>query len=764
MPLTLFFGLLTLAPLVMALALAGLGLARRATTGLALGLTLVGAVIPIIGLALLTPEVSAGFPLEIALLGNQSSWVALYGRADALAVYAAIGVAVVVAPLLLWIAWRAAPLDAAEEADVAAALTDEANEANAANAADDAAVGGVAAPEIAWSRRTLGRWQWVGVALALTLETLALWVCFAENIVLLGLVWIALVAVAWWLGELSSEASVFDWRGLTLMVVGPVVWLVTTLLIAGPAGARRLLDLTGAARLPTGHLFVIALALTFAAGGYPALAWLRKRASIATPAGLAAVALAIMPAALFVGARTFSIGATTSNHWAALNIGKPSLTIGIVLTLLGAVSVAAAGLLALGRRDPRSLVASLILAQAGWGLVGLGIGAPLSLLGVTLLLATGVLGLGAVMAALVASGAITADVEPESAGPRILGEPLRPALLFAWVVGVASLVGAPLFAGFAPQQLISAEALTGPRLSIPLVGLAWAGSVALAIAMIRATAPAFTAPLVAIYDTDAGADLAASDASDANDTNEASAERDAEDAADDDDEQEAQPIGAGPELRLEELPGVALGVVIVLAGVAPGVALMLASGAAGATMQAGALDGLVASSSSGYSAGVGQWFATAPVILVVVGALVLAYLRSRMTREIRPIYLAGQEPDTVLVGAPSAVDAVDADADDAPPAELAELPEPTDTWGDLRSALRSGWLTPGAAWLGLDQDGDEDDAEDEIEDDAEGEAEDEAEDEDEAALTPEVTEVTGASATASTPRGHAPDGGAGGQA
>jgi formate hydrogenlyase subunit 3/multisubunit Na+/H+ antiporter MnhD subunit len=762
-PLTLFFGLLTLAPLVMALALAGLGLARRATAGLALGLTLVGAVIPIIGLALLAPEVSAGFPLEIALLGNQSSWVALYGRADALAVYAAIGVAVVVAPLLLWMAWRAAPLDAAEEAEVAAAITDEADDVAADEAADDVAAGLVGAPEIAWSRRALGRWQWVGVALALTLETLALWVCFAENIVLLGIVWIALVGVAWWLGELSSEASVFDWRGLTLMVVGPVVWLVTTLLIAGPAGARRLLDLTGAARLPTGHLFVIALALTFAAGGYPALAWLRKRASIATPAGLAAVALAIMPAALFVGARTFSIGATTSNNWAALNIGKPSLTIGIVLTLLGAISVAAAGLLALGRRDPRSLVASLILAQAGWGLVGLGIGAPLSLLGVTLLLATGVLGLGAVMAALVASGAVTADVEPESAGPRILGEPLRPALLFAWVVGVASLVGAPLFAGFAPQQLISADALTGPRLSIPLVGLAWAGSVALAIAMIRATAPAFTAPLVAIYDAEA--DLDAGDLSDASDTG---AESVAEVAADYDDDQERQPSAAAPELRLEELPGVALGVVIVLAGVAPGVALMLASGAAGATMQAGALDGLVASSSSGYSAGVGQWFATAPVIFVVVGALVLAYLRSRMTREIRPIYLAGQEPDAVLVGAPSTgdavdtVDAVDADTDDASPAELAELPEPTDAWSDLRSALRSGWLTPGAAWLGLDQD----DAEDEIEDDAEDDAADEPDAADEDALTPEVTEVTevtGASAAASTPRGHTPDG-AGGQA
>ncbi len=684
MPLTIFFGLLTLAPLVMALVIAGLGLARRATTGVALGLTLVGVVIPIIGLALLAPEVSAGLPLEISLLGGQSSWVALFGRADALSVYAAIGVAVIVAPLLLWLAWRAAPLDAAEEAEIASSTDDDddADDETAQPADDEAPI----TVEIAAPRRALGRWQWVGLALTLALESLALWVCFAENIVMLGIVWVALIVVAWGLGELSSEAAIFDWRGLALMVVGPIVWLVTVLLIAAPADAPRLLDLTGAARLPTGHLFVISLALAFAAGAYPALAWLRKRASIATPAGLAAVSLAVMPAALFVGIRTFSIGATTSSSWATLNIGKPPLTIGILLTLLGAVSVAIAGLLALGRRDPRSLLASLTLAQAGWGLLGLGVGAPLSVLGITLLLATAVIGLGAIIAALVASGAITADIEPESAGPRILGEPLRPALFFAWLIGAASLVGAPLFAGFAPQQLISAEALTGPRLVIPLMGLAWIGSALLAIAIVRATAPAFSAPLVAIYTTDADAGDGETAADDASDTDDAEA----------DVTEDVTPVASPPELRLEELPGIALGVLLLIAGIAPGIALTLAGGAAATALQAGALNGLVVATSSGYTAGVGQWFVTAPVIFVVIGALVLAYIRSRMPREIRPLYLAGQTPDALRadVGA--------ADGVEEPAAELVALPEPTETWSDLRRMLRSGWLTPAGAWLGLD--------------------------------------------------------------
>jgi len=733
-PLTIFFGVLTLAPLVMALALAGLGLARRATVGPALGLTLAGVAIPIIGLALLAPEVSAGFPLEIALLGDQTTWLALYGRVDALSVYAAIGVAVVVAPLILWLAWRAAPLDEAEEAELAASEADETDEAT-----EEVTDTEVAEPVTGTFARALGRWQWSGVALALTLESLALWLCFAENIVLLGVVWVALIVVAWGLGELASERSILDLRGLSLMVAGPVVWLVTTLLIAGPAGARLLLDLTGTGRLPTGHLFVISLALTFAAGAYPALAWLRKRASIATPAGLAAISLAVMPAALFVGARTFSIGQTTTMSWPSLNIGKPSITVGIVLIVLGALSAAIAGLLALWRRDPRSLLAALTLGQAGWGLVGLGVGAPMSQLGVTLLLATSVLGLGAVIASLVAAGAVTADVEPGSAGPRIFGEPLRPALMFGWLVGAASLIGAPLLAGFAPFQLISAETLTGPRLYVPLVGLAWIGSALVAIGIVRATAPAFSAPLIDVYAEDEGG------AEDETEAEEAPAD------AQTDETEEAAPVAAPPELRLEELPAIALGAILLIAGVAPGIALTLAREPATATLQAGALSSLVETSSSGYAAGVSQWFVTAPAILMVVVTLALAYLRTRMPREIRPLYLAGQEPAALEGAEPeaelTAVDEEEAteEAEEAAPAELVAMPEPSETWSDLRAALRSGWVTPGAAWLGLNGD-EEVSADEDSEDDEDGAVAESAEDaEDETPHDAEPLRSVGAS-------------------
>jgi hypothetical protein len=172
-------------------------------------------------------------------------------------------------------------------------------------------------------------------------------------------------------------------------------------------------------------------------------------------------------------------------------------------------------------------------------------------------------------------------------------------------------------------------------------------------------------------------------------------------------------------------------------------------------MQAGALDGLVVASSSGYTAGVGEWFVTAPVIFVVIGALALAWVRSRTSREIRPIYLAGQTPDAVAAGVNDANEANDSD-DGEQAAELVALPEPTETWGDLRGALRSGWLTPGAAWLGLDHEDTESAVGEEDVEDAEDAGDDtDATDAADGALTPEATS---ASATARTSDG------AGGQA
>jgi hypothetical protein len=279
--------------------------------------------------------------------------------------------------------------------------------------------------------------------------------------------------------------------------------------------------------------------------------------------------------------------------------------------------------------------------------------------------------------------------------------------------------------------------------------MAWVGSALMAIALTRATAPAFSAPVGVDYldeedevdEVDAGdAAEPQSDASSHALTDATTTTEDSDDetnagdevAAGDGEDDDETPIASSPELRLEELPGVALAALIIIVGVAPTLALSLAREAAGATLQAGALTALLDPSSSGYAAGVGQWFATPPVILVVVVALALAYLRTRLPRSVRPLFLGGAQAET---GETTEVATEDETAE---PAELVALPEPAETWSDLRPALRSNWVTPGVVWLGLN---DEESASDEAtEDAADDDAEEDADDgeqttaEDEASL------------------------------
>jgi hypothetical protein len=84
-----------------------------------------------------------------------------------------------------------------------------------------------------------------------------------------------------------------------------------------------------------------------------------------------------------------------------------------------------------------------------------------------------------------------------------------------------------------------------------------------------------------------------------------------------------------------------------------------------------------------------------------------------MPREVRPVYLAGQSPEELDEGLD--------EEEEEEPVELVALPEPTETWSDLRGAWRSGWLTPGAAWLGLNTDdeslADDEESDHEVEDD-----------------------------------------------
>ncbi len=748
MSLSLFFGVLTLTPAVMALAILGLGLAQRARAPWARGLAALGALVPAACLIILVPDLTSGVPFHVALWpgsGIQQSWFAPVLRADNFAIYGAAGVAFLVTPLLLWIGWQStqratagepaaelAPADAATEPTAPADAHDGGEPGDAEASAPEAA----ATPVRSVPPDLLRQEQWASLALPLGIEAAALLICFADNILWFGVCWIALAACAWGLGELGSTGNMLDRRGLGVMLAGPVLWIGAMLLVAAPAHAPRFYDLMGHGGTPVLKIFLLALTLALAGGAYPFLAWVRRRAAFTTPAGLGAVVLAVLPAALFAGARTYSALQDRSNLWPAFGSVTPPITAGIAFVILGALTVGVCGLLALGRSDGRSLIALLGSAQVGWGLVALGSGEPAAIIGLCVLLATAVLGLGAMLASLVAGGMVTTDVEPVGAGPHPFGAPLSRANLFAWSTGALALVGAPLFSGFVSREMITAAALGGTKLIIPLLGLAWAGDALLALALLRATAPALRGkPAVAdvaieddepedeVAPAEADAELEATGAQSAELTATLAATAD-EDEADDDetdeatgrgdedeaDDEEAE-VASAPrspwvfsQLNVGEALGIIFGVLALAIGIVP--QWLLAWGAipaAGDLTQSGTAQASITLETLGYRVAGTEWAPTGAWIALALLAAVFVGLRYGMRRVAAPGALAGETFPTV---------------EEEEHEEESGLAAPADLWKILEPAFHSGWALPGVNWLLA---GVEDEGEDGVGDEAESE-------------------------------------------
>jgi formate hydrogenlyase subunit 3/multisubunit Na+/H+ antiporter MnhD subunit len=773
--LSLFFGVLTLTSAVMALIIVGLGYAQRARAPLALGLAAIGTVVPAIALLVLTPDLSLGVPYHVALWPGsdiQRSWFAPILRADNFGHYAALGLAFIIAPLLLWIGWhttRQGPAQAAigasdrtsgheSAADASGAASeppeaisdasselagqaDQAGDADAMDAADDdtaayedsdvdAIDDAEQAPSVAPRAELLRPEQWAGLALALGIESAGLLLCFADGIIWFAVCWIVLALLVWGLGELGSESAMLDRRGLGVMLAGPVLWLVAILLVAGPAAAPRFYDLMGRGGTSAIKVVLLALTLALAGGAYPFLVWVRRRAAFTTPAGLGAIVLALMPAAVIAGARTYSALQDTSSLWPQLGTVTPPITAGIVFSILGALTIGVCGLLALGRGDGRSLLALLASAQVGWALFALGTGEPASAVGLVVLLATMVFGLAAMIASLVAGGVVTTDIEPAGAGPRPFGAPLRGIHLFAWSGGAAALVGAPLLAGFIPRQIITASALNSTKIAIPLLGLAWAGDALLAFALIRATAPALLAkPAEAALigkgeSEEAAVEVGAQPTAKAEEAPAATGEDEAEEIEETEEIEEpaesARRPGPFANLEFGEALGAICAALALVIGAVP--QWLLAAGcvaAAGDLVQPGAAATSIALHAMGYSVGLSQWLPTIAWLAILLLAAVFLGLRYGMARVVAPANLAGQP--TLAA------------AEVEEETEESGLSAPTDLWKDLSPAFRSNWTLPGTDWLlsGVEDDSEAevlpaDESEEAEEDELSGEGEEEA--------------------------------------
>ncbi|HEV2404082.1 MAG TPA: proton-conducting transporter membrane subunit, partial [Ktedonobacterales bacterium] len=650
MPFTEFIGVLTLAPAVCGLLALALGLLKRPLAPVVLALAIIGAVIPAICLILLARDLTSGEPLLAVMYGGGSgssgSFTPGY-RFDALALYAALGLAFLVTPLLLWLAWQG---------DTSASETDPV--VGPADAETDATTDQPAP----FARRLVPTSIWGGVTLALAVETAALTMLFADNALWLAVCWLALAALIWGLGEIGSEVAIIDRAGLVMMLVGPLAWLVVMLFATHTVKTLSLADMMGRSGFNALSIILFALALALAGGVYPFSAWVRRRAALITPAGLGALALVALPMTLYVGARTYAAGHDTVDLWPQIGKATPPITGGIAFIVLGAVTVSIVGMLALERRDVRVLIAYLATAQVGWGMVALGVGNAQGVLATVVILATGILGLGAMLAASVAGGTLTGDIEPDGAGPHVFGVPASRVGLIVWSLGALSLIGAPLMGGFVARELISAGAIHAGGLAIPLVGLAWAGDAVLAIAILRATAPAFTdmfarraEPVDEEFEVEAAGD------------DDAEIERDEPESAE---MAPATPV-APRRLTVADLrytPGVILAALALVIGIAPQLLLRVGATLAGnALLTSSGLDTATRVSFSGYSSGPGQWLPTLSWLGVVVLVALLAVLAPRGTR----------------VAAPALATETTQRDDEDRAREMTGLAEPVDAWDEL---------------------------------------------------------------------------------
>ena len=669
MSLTLLFGLMTLIPAVVAILLGILSRvsAFRMPALAATAVAALAAAIPIIGLILLTSDLAYATPLRFAFLGDSDAPFAPLFRADGFSFYAAWGIAALITPLLLWLAWR----DAGRLADPSGRLLAE-------------------------------------LALALGLEVCALHLVFSDNLLWLGLAWVVLVALAWLLGEQGAESGELDYLGLACMLIGPVVTVLLLIVIAIVPKEHTLFGLAGHSAASPFQIILLAIALTLAGGGYPFVAWVRRRAAFTTPSGFAALLVLALPAVIFVAARSWAALRSYNGLWPEIGAVIPPITGGIALAVLGALTLAISGLLALGRRDGRTLVALLATAQVGWGLFALGSSEPAAAIGVVFLLATSVVGLGAMITSLVAGGALTSDDEPDAAGPLPFGLAPRPLNLFAWCAGAATLLGVPFFGGFVARHLMTSGTLSGTKLAIPLLGLAWLGDALFAVALIRATVLAFRA----------NPDDLAVDASDVDETADETAD---EDEDEDKDAGTVKPARswATTTTELLELPGVVLALIALALGIFP--QTFLSMGVLFATDQLapeGAANGILRVVPFGYATNNSQWLPGIFWLAALALGVVVALLRIGSQRTAVTLETSGDEQLTGM--------------------ESDALDEPGAVWLDLAPSFTSPWTQVAGRQLigGIDEDDEYAEAlDEEADEDAEDEEDEEGDDDSDADVT-----------------------------
>ncbi len=405
--LVVFALLLTLIPALAGILLVIFG--RYVPTSVALVIAIIATAVALTGAIALAGNVLPEGPIFLRVLGVGTSGVIF--RLDAFASWLLLGLTGWVAPVLIWMM---TPRGAA---------TSEA-------------------------RPTLAP-----LGYALLAVSLASGAILNDNLALIALCWSGIGLVAWLMARPQpfppSEGEA--WWDLLFMTGGPILVFLALLPAIKHANTLSLYDLAGRDLLNFGTGLLLLLALTFAAGAYPFMLWLRRVCQGVMTDAIGVLLLILMPMAVAFAARLNAV-LGGNGSWPALHFGTVALPLNVVWILIGTLTIAIAGLLLLFERDLGVLTMLLSSIVLGWCLIALGTNDQHALLSVVLLLLTGALGIGTLLG--VWASCEWADRTLDVDGLKNLAV-AAPTYALAIIVAGLALLGFPLLLGFSGMAIAS---------------------------------------------------------------------------------------------------------------------------------------------------------------------------------------------------------------------------------------------------------------------------------------------------------------------
>ncbi|MBA3826594.1 MAG: hypothetical protein H0X24_22170, partial [Ktedonobacterales bacterium] len=430
---------LLLVPLVAGIALVAAG--GRVQRRTALATAIVAGVITFVAAALVAAAILPNAPLLYNLLSFGKG--ALVERLDGFSVYLMLGIAAWVTPVLLWMT--------APRGRVAAAYPT--------------------------SARPLG--------LALLLESVALGAVLLDNVLLIALCWAGVGFFAWLMArpqEALRPSASQEWIDLLLLTLGPILFVLAMIFPMASGKTISLYGMQGHTLFTFWSGALVLVVLSFAAGIYPFIIWIRRVAQGVLPEAVGALLLVLTPLAVALAGRLLSV-LTPTGAWPHVQVvGPATITLNLIPVILGIVTVIVAGIVLLFEHDLLVITAMLSTLTIGWCFAAIGADDNHAIIGLVLLLLVQTLGIGTLMLVWSSLEWAERDLRLKDLAGLAREMPLH---FIALVLAGAALVGVPLFSGFAAMVTIDQALLALGGTSALAGALVWIGNALALVGVIR---------------------------------------------------------------------------------------------------------------------------------------------------------------------------------------------------------------------------------------------------------------------------------------